>query len=120
VVDSGDAALGCHVVINEIQVAGTGTGTGDTEFVEIYNPGTTATDLNGNSIVYRAASNGKDSSPANDSTTFYKICITGSPASVVPAGSQSIGRFPTDGKDTNNNSADFHVTTAPTPKAANS
>ena len=40
-------------------------------------------------------------------------------AAPAPASAKSIGRFPTDGKDTNQNNVDFHVTTTPTPRAPN-
>jgi hypothetical protein len=50
-----DAALGCVPVINELQAA-SATATGD-EWIELYNPCTTAINLNGWKIDYRSAAN---------------------------------------------------------------
>jgi hypothetical protein len=80
--DSGDTAVACHVVINEVKVAGVttdaGSGAAD-EFIEIYNPCSTGIDLAGYHLAYRAASNGKDALESNDSNTLYAWILAGSP-----------------------------------------
>ncbi len=65
---AGPTAAACHLVINEVQTGDSATATA--EFVEVFNPCTSAISLNGWKLVYRAASNTSAAS-AGDSSTLY-------------------------------------------------
>jgi len=163
-----DGGSGCHVVINEVQVAGSG-GASD-EFVEIFNPCSASVNMNGWKLMYRSASNNSvtlatltetivsngyvliggsgytgtatadqtenggmaagggavgvtdGSATLIDSVSYGTLSVANAftetaPAAAPPSAS-SIARSP-NGNDTNNNSTDFVIRSAPTPKAAN-
>jgi hypothetical protein len=168
-------ALACHVVINEVQTGTTRTGT--EEWVELYNPCSSAIALAGWKLAYRSAGNTNGAAGSDSSSLYtwssgsipaggYRVYAgggwtgasdgalgsglasaggavglrdasgalvdsvaygtaaggfaesTAAPAPPTTTGGASISRLP-NGADTDDNSADFHVTNTPTPGAAN-
>jgi DNA/RNA endonuclease G, NUC1 len=58
--DSLSNAVSPHIVISQFQTGGGGAGTFNDEFIEIFNRGTEAIDLNGYRLVYRSATGSND------------------------------------------------------------